>query len=43
MKIACVEEVAYRMGYISKDNLKELSKNYKNGYGEYLQRIVKRN
>ena len=43
MKIACVEEVAYRMGYISKEKLDELSKNYKNGYGEYLQRIVRRN
>ncbi len=43
MKIACVEEVAYRMGYISKEQLSNLAKNFKNGYGEYLQRIVLRN
>lgn len=40
MKIACIEEVAYRMGYISKDVLLNLAKNYKNGYGEYLSRIA---
>lgn len=43
MKISCIEEVAYRMGYISKQNLSELAKNFKNGYGEYLQRIVIKN
>lgn len=43
MKVACVEEVAYRMGYISKEDLAMLAKNFKNGYGEYLQRIVQRN
>lgn len=40
MKISCIEEVAYRMGYISKQELSTLAKNFKNGYGEYLQRIV---
>ena len=40
MKISCIEEVAYRMGYISKQVLSDLAKNYKNGYGDYLQRIV---
>lgn len=43
MKISCVEEVAYRMGYISKEELSNLAKNFKNGYGEYLQRIVLKN
>lgn len=43
MKISCIEEVAYRMGYISKQNLYDLAKNFKNGYGEYLQRIVIKN
>lgn len=43
MKISCIEEVAYRMGYISKQNLSDLAKNFKNGYGEYLQRIVIKN
>ena len=43
MKISCIEEVAYRMGYISKQELSDLAKNFKNGYGEYLQRIVIKN
>ncbi len=43
MKIACVEEVAYRMKYISKDELSNLAKSFKNGYGEYLQRIAAKN
>ena len=43
MKISCIEEVAYRMGYISKQSLSDLAKNFKNGYGEYLQRIVIKN
>lgn len=40
MKISCVEEVAYRMGFITKDDLMALAMNYKNAYGEYLKRIV---
>jgi glucose-1-phosphate thymidylyltransferase len=41
LKIACIEEVAYRMGYISVENLYKLSENLlKNGYGQYLQRIT---
>ncbi len=41
MKIACIEEVAYRMGYISVRELEELGKKYKNnGYGTYIQKIV---
>lgn len=43
MKISCVEEVAYRMGYISKEELSNLAKNFKNGYGEYLKRILIKN
>lgn len=41
LKIACVEEVAYRMGYISATQVKELSRDLcKNSYGEYLLRIL---
>ncbi|MGR3274580.1 glucose-1-phosphate thymidylyltransferase RfbA [Acaryochloris marina NIES-2412] len=41
LKIACVEEVAYRMGYISADQVKELSQDLcKNSYGEYLLRVL---
>lgn len=41
LKIACVEEVAYRMGYISAEQVLMLSKDMqKNGYGQYLMRVV---
>ena len=41
MKIASIEEVACRMGYISCEQLKELSKKYKqNGYGKYLEKMA---
>jgi len=37
LKIACPEEIAYRMGYISSDQVRELAKPLsKNGYGQYL-------
>ncbi len=40
-KIGCVEEVAYRMGYINRDRLIQLAKPLmKSGYGEYLMRIT---
>jgi glucose-1-phosphate thymidylyltransferase len=34
--ISCIEEIAYRMGYISLVDLKELAKTYNNSYGNYL-------
>lgn len=41
LKIGCIEEVAYRSGFISADQLKELAKPLlKSGYGDYLMRIV---
>jgi len=40
MKIASIEEVACRMGFISSEKLFEISKKYKqNGYGTYLAKI----
>tara|TARA_R110002050_G_scaffold263499_3_gene404054 strand:+ start:199 stop:1071 length:873 start_codon:yes stop_codon:yes gene_type:complete len=40
LKIACLEEVAYRMGYIKNKDLVVLAKGYKNsGYGAYLKRV----
>ncbi|HEY0434116.1 MAG TPA: glucose-1-phosphate thymidylyltransferase RfbA [Chitinophagaceae bacterium] len=40
-KIGCIEEVAYRMGYIGKDRLLELSGQLaKSGYGAYLRKIL---
>ena len=39
-KIGCIEEVAWRMGYISHQELLDLAKLYaKSGYGEYLARL----
>lgn len=37
LKVACLEEIAYEMGYISKEKLLELAKPLsKNQYGQYL-------
>jgi len=42
-KIGCIEEVAYRMGYINSSQLEKLANPLiKSGYGEYLKRIVER-
>jgi len=39
-KIGCIEEVAFRKGFIGLNELKELSLKYaKSGYGEYLSKI----
>lgn len=37
LKVACIEEIAYRLGYIDKDQLLRLAEPFKkNGYGQYL-------
>jgi glucose-1-phosphate thymidylyltransferase len=42
LKIACVEEIAYKLGYINKDQLMRLAQNYNhNEYGKYLMRLIK--
>ena len=41
LKIACIEEIAYRMGYISKDAVRALAEPLKkNEYGQYLLRML---
>ena len=41
LKIGCPEEIAWRMGFISKEQLQSLAGNLqKSGYGEYLHKIV---
>jgi len=41
-KISCIEEIAFRMGYISKEELIELAMPLvKSGYGEYLLNLLK--
>lgn len=41
LKIGCIEEVAYRMGYINSGKLKLLAQSYNTSYGEYLKEISK--
>jgi len=42
LKISCVEEIAYRMGYINAEQLKKIAEPLKkSGYGEYLLHILK--
>ena len=41
LKIGCIEEIAYRMNFISKQKLEEISKPLLNsGYGKYLLQIL---
>ena len=40
MKIGCIEECAYRMGFISAEDLLKLASNLKNAYGNYLRSLV---
>jgi len=41
-KIGCIEEVAYRMGFINKDELLDISSHLdKSGYGLYLKNLLK--
>jgi glucose-1-phosphate thymidylyltransferase len=41
LKVSCVEEVAYRMGFIDADQVRELARAFKNnGYGQYLVKIL---
>lgn len=43
LKVACLEEIAYRMGYISQEKLLELAQPLqKNDYGKYLLRLVEK-
>jgi len=42
LKIGCIEEIAYRNGWITKEQLLKLAEDViKSGYGEYLIRIGK--
>lgn len=42
LKIGCIEEVAYRMGFIGKEELKAIAGPLvKSGYGNYLLKIVR--
>jgi glucose-1-phosphate thymidylyltransferase len=42
MMISCPEEIAFRMGYIGRDELRKLTERYRgNQYGEYLIQLLK--
>jgi len=41
LKIGCIEEVAYRMGYIDREQLKTLGEEIKTSYGDYLLGLLK--
>jgi glucose-1-phosphate thymidylyltransferase len=41
LKIGCLEEVAFRMGYITKGELEKLAQGFETSYGDYLQGILK--
>ena len=44
LKVACLEEIAFKQGWITAENLKELAKPMlKNGYGKYLQQLAEEN
>jgi len=41
LKISCIEEIAYRKGFIDKDQLCKLAEPIrKSGYGEYLLKLA---
>lgn len=41
IKIACIEEIAYRKGFIGKEKLEEIAKPLmKSGYGKYLMELI---
>jgi len=43
LKVACLEEIAFRMDYINAEQVKKLAKPLKkNGYGKYLLNIIKK-
>jgi glucose-1-phosphate thymidylyltransferase len=43
LKVACIEEVAYNMGFITADQLDRLADKIPNEYGSYLKEIVREN
>jgi glucose-1-phosphate thymidylyltransferase len=42
LKVGCIEEIAWRQGFISEQQLKDLAEPLKkSGYGEYLVGLIK--
>jgi glucose-1-phosphate thymidylyltransferase len=40
LMMACLEEIAYRMGYITSDDVRRLAKNMTGSYGRYLHEVI---
>ena len=40
LKISCLEEIAYRKGFINIEQLKKIAEDYPNEYGRYLKKII---
>ena len=40
LKVACIEEIAFNQGFITRDELNKLAEMYSNEYGEYLKGVV---
>jgi hypothetical protein len=38
--MACLEEIAYRLGYITADNVRRLAQTMPGSYGLYLQEVL---
>jgi glucose-1-phosphate thymidylyltransferase len=41
LKIACLEEIAYRMGFIPVEQVEQLASQIPNDYGEYLKAVIR--
>jgi glucose-1-phosphate thymidylyltransferase len=42
LKIACLEEIAYRLGYINAEQVRKIAEPLaRNGYGQYLLHLMK--
>jgi len=40
LKVACIEEIAWRMGYITTADLKAIASKMNNEYGGYLESLI---
>lgn len=41
LKISCIEEISYRLGYITREEVRSLASGMmKNGYGQYLMELI---
>ena len=40
LKVACIEEIAFHQGFITRDEINKLAEMYSNEYGEYLKGVV---